>query len=162
MGAPVITDPSEARATADLQHGGFVGGCEAGRWRIVAYSHPTLDFVISATEPDGKQSEYGFRADLSNYPGQPPMVRIWDHLLNQALATDRRPRGNRRVQITFQHWAADTVYRPWDRMTGPHGNNATTYPHLAWRSERRLAFIFEDLYGILNSNARAIGTRTAA
>ena len=40
-------------------------------------------------------------------------------------------------------------------MTAPHNNNAVTFPHLAWHPERRLVFVFEDIYGILNSNARA-------
>jgi hypothetical protein len=47
-------------------------------------------------------------------------------------------------------------------MTGPHNNNAIDRPHLAWRPDRRLAFIFEDLHGILNSNARAHRIRAAA
>jgi hypothetical protein len=65
------------------------------------------------------------------------------------------------MQTTFQQWDADTVYRPWDRMTGPHGNNASNFPHLAWHPERRLVFIFEDLHGILNSNARPQRIRTS-
>ncbi|MBR8190550.1 MULTISPECIES: DUF7665 family protein [Burkholderia] len=158
----MIADPSAGRVEADLRGGGIVSGCESGWWRILEHKFPTLDFVISATEPDGAPSEYGFRAELSNYPGQPPMVRIWDHKSNQSLAGAMRPRGNRRVEISFQQWSSDTVYRPWERLTGPHNNNASAYPHLAWRSDRRLAFIFEDLYGILNSNARAIRARATA
>lgn len=158
----MITDPSAGRVEADLQDGGIVTGCESGRWRILTYKFPTLDFVISATEPDGTPSEYGFRAELSNYPGQPPMVQIWDHKTNQPLAGAQRPKGSRRVQISFQQWSSDTVYRPWERLTGPHNNNANAYPHLAWRPDRRLTFVFEDLYGILNSNARAIRARAAA
>lgn len=151
----MIADPSAARVESDLHDGDFLNGCEAGRWRIISSAFPTLDFTISATEPDGTSSEYGFKAELSNYPSQPPMVQIWDHGANMPLAKDRRPKGGPRVQKTFQHWGPDTVYRPWDRMTGPHSNSAGTYPHLAWRPERRLIFIFEDLHGILNSNARA-------
>ncbi|MGF6754901.1 DUF7665 family protein [Paraburkholderia sp. GAS42] len=158
----MIADPSAVRVEADFQDGDFVSGLETGRWRVIAYTFPTLDFAISATEPDGSHSEYGFRAELSNYPGQSPTVRIWDHKVNQPLAIERRPKGGQRVLITFQQWGSDTVYRPWERMTGPHNNNAANYPHLAWRPERRLTFIFEDLYGILNSNARARCVRTAA
>ncbi|MGF7188229.1 hypothetical protein JOE11_001256 [Robbsia andropogonis] len=158
----MIADPSAGRVEADLQDAGIVAGCESGMWRILASNFPTLDFIIRATEPDGSSSEYGFRAELSNYPGQPPMVRIWDHKSNQQLAAVQRPKGSRRVQISFQQWGSDTVYRPWERLTGPHNNNATTYPHLAWRPDRRLTFIFEDLYGILNSNARTIRARAEA
>ncbi len=151
----MIKDPSIARVAADLKEGDFVSGCDAGRWRIISQEFPILDFAISATEPDGTDSEYGFRAELSNYPGQAPMVRIWDHEQNAPLAVDRRPKGGARVRKSFQFWDSDTVYRPWDRMTGPHSNNTAMVPHLAWHPERRLVFIFEDLHGILNSNARA-------
>ena len=158
----MITDPSIAHVAADLEEGDFVSGCDAGRWRIISYEFPILDFAISATEPDGTASEYGFQAELSNYPSQAPMVRIWDHEQNTPLIGDWRPKGGLRVQTTFQCWGSDTVYRPWDRMTGPHNNNASTFPHLAWRPDRRLVFIFEDLYGILNSNARAQPLRASA
>lgn len=149
----MIADPSIARLAADLQGGDFLSGCDAGRWRIISFAFPTLDFTISATEPDGTASEYGFRAELSRFPGQPPMVRIWDHGRNTPLPGDRRPKGGQRVQTTFQCWGSDTVYRPWDRLTGSHNSNAARYPHLAWHPERCLAFIFEDLHAILNSNA---------
>lgn len=151
----MIVDPAIARVGADLREADFVCGCDEGRWRIVSFEFPTLDFVVSATEPDGTASEYGFRADLSNYAAQAPLVRIWDHERNAPLAVDRRPKGGRRVHQTFKNWGEDTVYRPWDRKTGPHNNNAATYPHLAWNSERQLVFVLEDLHGILNSNARA-------
>ena len=158
----MIADPGIARVAADLEHGDFVSGCDAGRWRIVSYEFPTLDFAISATEPDGAVSEYGFRADLSSYAAQAPMVRIWDHERNAPLPGVRRPKGGARVEKTFQCWGEDTVYRPWDRQTGPHGNNAAAFPHLAWNPERRLVFIFEDLHGILNCNGRAQDLRASA
>ena len=158
----MITAPSIARVEADLEHSDFLSGCDAGCWRIVSYEFPILDFAISATEPDGTASEYGFRADLSNYAGQAPMVQIWDHERNTPLPGDRRPKGGARVEKTFQCWGEDTVYRPWDRKTGPHCKNADTFPHLAWNPDRRLVFIFEDLHGILNSNARAQNLRTSA
>ena len=154
--------PALPRVAADLEEGDFVSGCDAGRWRIIANQFPILDFAISATEPDGTASEYGFRAELSNYPAQAPMVRIWEHEEDASLAPDRRPKGGARVKKTFQCWGEDTVYRPWDRKTGPHNNNAATFPHLAWHPERRLVSIFEDLYGILNSNARAQNPRASA
>ena len=158
----VITDPSITHVAADLKKNDFLSGCDAGRWRIICNEFPILDFAISATEPDGTSSEYGFRAELSNYPGQAPMVQIWDHEKNTPLAVDRRPKGGARVEKTFQKWGKDTVYRPWDRMTGPHDNIAGKFPDFAWNPERRLIFIFEDLYGILNSNARAQRLRASA
>ena len=158
----MIADPSAARVDADLQEGDFLSGIYASRWRIISRAFPILDFAVAATDPDDGVTEYGFRAELSNFPAQAPWVRIWNHGASAPLADNLRPKGGPRLQITFQHWSSDTVYRPWERMTGPHNNNAGRYPHLAWRAERRLAFIFEDLHGILNSNARAHFIRASA
>ena len=152
----MVADPSALRVKADLNETEFTRGCDTDCWRIVSFEFPILDFAVSATEPDGSLSEYGFRAELSNFPSQPPEVRIWDHSRNLPLERGQRPKGGERVRNAFKHWGPDTVYRPWDRNTGLHNNNAETFPHLAWNSERRLVFIFNDLYGILNSNARTL------
>ena len=103
----MIADPSIARVDADLEQGDFLSGCDAGRWRIVFYEFPILDFAISATEPDGAASEYRIRGDLSNYAAQAPMVR---DLGPPPLPGDRRPKGGERFEKTFQCWG-DTVYR---------------------------------------------------
>lgn len=158
----MIQDPSAGRVASDLEEPHLLSGCDAGRWRVISFAFPVLNFGISAVSVEGSAVEYGFRAELENFPSQPPKVRIWDHSTNAALAAHLRPMGGPRVQTTFQCWDSDTVYRPWERMTGPHNNNATTYPHLAWRPDRRLSFIFEDLHGILNCNARAQRYRASA
>ena len=158
----MIEDPAAARVAAELARPEFVQGEEKGRWRVVASDFPRLDIVIAATEPDGTASEYGFRFELTNFPGTAPMVRIWDIGKDEPLHKDLRPKGNRRIEKTFQQWGDDTVYRPWDRRTGPHISNAANMQHLAWRVDRTLTFILEDLHGILNLNARAHRLRTAA
>ena len=158
----MIEEPAAQRVAAELLSKGFLGGVEMGRWRLVNQDFPILDIAISATEPDGTASEFVFRFELTNFPAQAPMVRIWDLEANAPLAKDGRPQGNDRVAKAFQYWGKDTVYRPWDRCTGPHNGNSVKLPHLAWRSDRDLMFIFEDLHGILNLNARSLRHRTAA
>jgi hypothetical protein len=158
----MIAFPDQRQVESDLDEINFRAGVLTGRWRVIALEFPCLDFAIAGTERDGSQREYGFRADLSNFPSQAPMVQIWDFEKRQALDPAHRPKGNRRIEVTFQRWGSDTVYRPWERMTGPHNSNAVNFPHLAWRPDRRLSFIFEDLHGILNSNARARRVRLSA
>lgn len=131
----MVADPSAAHVEADLREPAFLNGLNTGRWRIISYAFPTLDFAVSATEPDGSSKEYGFRAELSNYPSQAPMVKIWDHGANTLLASDRRPEGGPRLKKTFQNWGEGTVYRPWDRKTGPHIGNSGEARHLAWHSD---------------------------
>ncbi len=158
----MIADPAQTQVNADLKEPNFLAGIAAGRWRVIDYTFPILEFMVTATEPDRTTREYGFRADLSNYPAQAPMVRIWDHISNKPLDANKRPTGSQKLQTTFQAWGEDTVYRPWERKTGPHNSNAASLKHLAWRPTRHLCFIFEDLHGILNSNARAHRIRATA
>jgi hypothetical protein len=158
----MISDPAAARVEEDLKEGNCVSGLQAGRWRIIAFTFPRLDFAVTATEPDGTVREYGFKADLTNFPATAPRVQIWNHATDTAVAQDQRPKGNPQVEKAFQWWQEDTVYRSWDRMTGPHNNNAANQPHLAWHPNRRLSFIFRDIHGILNLNARARRVRSAA
>ena len=158
----MIDDPAAVRVATELLGEDFIGGVEAGRWRLVESAFPNVDIAIAATEPNGDASEYVFRFELTNYPGQAPMAYIWDVEKGTRLAAGQRPQGNARVLKAFQSWGTDTVYRPWDRCTGPHNGNAATFPHLAWRSDRTLKFILEDLHGLLNLNARSRRHRAAA
>jgi len=157
-----VEDPTVALISADLQSDAFQAGCREGRWRVVEFSYPRLDFKVSAIKPDGTVTEYGFRADLTNYPGVAPEVRLWIFEEDRKPMPDERPKGGTRVTETFKDWGSGTVYRPWDRHTGPHNNNAAAKPQLAWNKDRDLAFIFEDLHGILVSNGRKVAARAAA
>ena len=142
----MIADPSIARVAADLEQSDFLRGCDAGRWRIISYEFPILNFAISATEPDGTASEYGFQAELSNYPGQAPKVRIWDLEKNASLEPERRPKGGARIEKNLPGIGARILSTA--RGIGRPAHTATTrptYPHLAWNPERHLVFIFEDL-----------------
>ena len=158
----MIKDPAGTRVDGDLLEGEFVNGLEEGHWRIISKFFPHLTFAIQATEPDGRKKEYVFRAELSNFPTDPPLVQIWDLATNAPLHKDLRPKGDERVIRTFQEWQDNTIYRPWDRRCGPHDGLKASNTHLAWNPDRRLSFIFRDLHGILNSNARAAAVRQSA
>jgi hypothetical protein len=75
------------------------------------------------------------------------------------LPANRRPTGSARVVEAFKDWTAPhPVYRPWERTSATHNNFAQTFPDLAWHPKRDLAFIMEDLHGLLSSNAARRGT----
>ncbi|MGQ0589114.1 MAG: DUF7665 family protein [Sphingosinicella sp.] len=157
-----MEDPAVALIQADLDCEAFQAGCREGRWRVVAFAYPRLDFKIAAIKPNGTPTECGFRADLTNYPAVAPEVKLWDLENDRQPVGAERPQGGQRTTQTFKIWGKGTVYRPWDRQTGPHSNNAATKPHLAWNASRDLTFIFEDLHGILVSNARPLAAGAAA
>lgn len=147
-------DPHARNVEHDLRESAFVDGVTNGKWEVVSHDFPTLIFRVRATEEDGSQSWYGFRANLDNFPAWNPKVSIWDIDANTPLNNAKRPRGNRRVQQAFKHWGKDTVYRAWDRETAAH-SPASVKPSTQWRSDRHLSFVLEDIYAHLNLNARA-------
>lgn len=155
-------DLTERAVAADLASARFRAGERRGCWRKVSYEFPILIVAIAGIEPDGKDSEYFFRFELTGFPGVAPESKIWDVATNTLLPTNKRPKGSHRVIEAFKSWGSESVYRPWDRHGGPHNNWTSTHPELAWHPKRDLTFILEDLHGLLISNALAYSNRPAA
>ena len=154
--------PDEKAVTSDLVSTCFQVGERRGHWRKLSWEFPILIVSVAASEPDGKNSEYSFRFELTGFPGIAPECKIWDVATNSLLPTDKRPKGSHRVTEAFKAWGCESVYRPWDRHGGPHNKWTLTHPDLAWHPRRNLAFVLEDLHGLLTSNALAYSVRPAA
>jgi hypothetical protein len=153
-----VSDPAQSAITADLASARFRAGVVRKQWRVISFEHPMLVVGVAAVEPDGAASEYAFRFDLMGFPGTAPAVLIWDVDAGAHLPANRRPKGSSRVVEAFKDWTAPhPVYRPWERTSGTHNNFAQTFPDLAWHPKRDLAFIMEDLHGLLSSNAAGRG-----
>ena len=145
-----LQDPAQAAVAAELNGQKFRFGVRRGFWRVVDYSFPILVVAVSSTSPHGTMSEFGFQFELAGFPGTAPAVKIWDLNRKELLATNKRPLGGARVQEAFKSWGDETVYRPWERRAGAHGNWTQLYPQLTWAPARGLAFILEDLHELLN------------
>jgi len=154
--------PAEHAVAVDLESARFRAGVYRGHWHLISSTFPILVVAVAAIEPDGNPRKYCFRFELTGFPSVAPEVRIWDQATGTLLAADQRPKGSTRVAEAFKPWGCDTVYRPWDRLAGAHGNWAINYPTLAWNPKRDLTFILEDLYGLLTSNAAARRIRVPA
>lgn len=154
--------PAQIAVDADMASTRFRVGLLRKQWRLISYDFPLLVMAVSSVEPDGTPGEYSFRFELTGYPAVAPAVQTWDCATNALLPAERRPSGSPRVREAFKSWGPDTVYRPWDRNAGAHGNWTQNYPELAWNSQRDLTFILEDLHGLLTSNAVAGRVRSAA
>ncbi len=155
-------NPSAAAVAVDISAARFQAGVARGQWRVIASEFPLLFVAIAAIEPDGATSEYSFRLELTDFPGAAAEVRIWDCSAAGPLPQERPPRGSPRGIEAFKTWGHDTVYRPWERLSGAHGDWARSYPTLAWHPGRDLTFILEDLHGLLTSNTAACSARSSA
>lgn len=158
----IASELAAKAVAADLSSARFRAGERRGHWRKVSFEFPVLVMAIAAVELDGTASEYFFRFELTGFPAAAPEVKIWDPEAKTLLAGSRRPKGSHRVTEAFKSWGSETVYRPWDRCSGPHNNFATVHSELAWHAKRELTFILEDLHGLLTSNSAALSNRPAA
>jgi hypothetical protein len=131
----------------------FRVGALRGHWRAVTYTFPVLLVCVASVAASGVARSFAFRFELTGFPSAAPEVRIWDLATQAPLAVQLRPRGSARVTESFKDWQYGTVYRPWDRHAGAHNHWASTYRELAWHAARDLAFVLEDLHGLLTSNA---------
>lgn len=154
-----LAELSHKAVLKDLASPRFRVGAASNRWRLVSDNFPMLIFAVAAIEACGARGEYFFRFELSGFPTTAPEVNIWDPGANARLILAHRPKGSPRIVEAFKDWGDNTVYRPWDRKAGAHNNWNATHPTLAWRPDRDLAFILEDLYGLLTSNALASAAR---
>lgn len=158
-----MNNPAETAVSVDLAAARFRAGVARRQWRVISYEYPLLVVGIAAVEPDGTASEHAFRFELTGFPGTAPHALIWDATASAHLPVSRRPKGSARVIEAFKDWTAPhPVYRPWERISGQHNNFAQAHPDLAWHAKRDLAFILEDLYGLLSSNAAGRSTGQAA
>jgi len=149
-----MEDLERTAVEADLRSAEFLAGVARGWWRLILYEHPILVFAVKATEPDFTITEYFFRYEVDQFPTVAPKARIWDHANNCPLAIAKRPQGNPRVEKAFQNWGDDSVYRAWERAALAHSNWATVHPHAAWKPSMTLTNTLEDLYALLDGNAR--------
>lgn len=161
-----IADTARAAVLKDMTSARFRFGVKRALWRVHSYEHPLLFIAVSSTSAKGEVREFGFKLDLESFPGTAPAAWIWDLDDNVLLPGTLRPTGCRRLSEAFKEWGDHTVYRPWDRLAGPHFVAGTNQPHgianFFWNSTRDLTFILEDLHELLNLEAPVGGTGQAA
>ncbi|GIL40553.1 DUF7665 family protein [Roseiterribacter gracilis] len=140
----------------------FIAGSETGRWTIVSRSGPEVIIRVSAVDRDSSEhASFDFRFYCDDLPAQPPLVEIWDTAKGVQLANEARPTFPPHVADAFKHWDHG-LYRPWERRCAGHNNWAALRPDLAWRPDREITFILEELHALVADYASAVAARRAA
>ncbi len=148
-------DPALIRVKQDLQSLPFKAGIRRGLWRLQSFEFPLLFMLVRAEGSDGTETWYRFKFDLDRYPGRAPSCRLWEPDSDREIIEKNRPRkknpdGSLEMFDPFKPWQESHVYRPWEQEAGPHLDAQNKHPHLAWRPDRDLTFVLEDLYERLN------------
>jgi hypothetical protein len=139
-------DPCRARLERDLASSRFDSGVEAGAWRLVSLTWPSLTVAITAA--DGH--ELGMRLLVDGYPGVAPAGQPWDLARDIALPRSRWPTGGSATMVFRSDWSpgnSNAPYLPCDRVAlATHPNWATQHPERAWNSGRTIVFYLEQIH----------------
>lgn len=161
-----IANTAQTAVLKDMASARFRLGVKRAFWRVHGYEHPILFMAISSTNAKEEVREFDFKFDLEGFPGAAPAAWIWDMKENALLPGALRPIGCRRLSEAIKEWGSHTVYRPWDRLAGPHFSGGSNQPqgiaNFFWHSTRDLTFILEDLHELLNLEAFVGGAGQAA
>ncbi|MFJ1562362.1 DUF7665 family protein [Streptomyces mirabilis] len=143
-------DPCEFRLMRDLQAAAVDAGVDAGLWRIVSVSWPTMTVAITV----GSGQQCGMRLDLWDYPAAAPAGQPWDLAADTLLPVQRWPVTGHSPEVFRPDWSPDNgnaPYVPCDRTgLATHGDWATQYPERAWDPSRTIVFYLEEMHRMLS------------
>ena len=153
---------------AHLESVRFWAGVEVGRWHILHYAFTELVVRVTGSAVDASwQSTMDFQLICDGFPAKPVFAQRWDTVARtRPPPPDQGPPG---VIDALKTWNCDSdsslyggIYRPWQRHAAAHNNWTTLRPHLAWRRDRHLTFVMEQLYELASEQAAWEAARAAA
>ena len=161
--------PDEHTLLAHLDTVRFLSGVEEGRWEVLELDFPKLVVRVTGQDFGGEfTATMDFQLLFDGFPTVVPFVQHWDQATNARPAPpapDKAPPG---VVDALKEWSPDGgrthggVYRAWQRHAAVHNAWAQKRPDEAWRRDRQLTFIMENLYGLVSEQAAWMASRAAA
>jgi hypothetical protein len=152
---------------AQLKAVRFQAGLEEGRWKFLRYVFPVLEVRVFGRDASGSRvATFDFQLICDDFPAQGPFVQLWD------WATQARPPGPTNstpgVVDALKDWKRDGtsqhggIYRAWQRYAASHNDWAAKRPDQAWRRDRQITCIMEQLYALVSEHADWLALRSAA
>jgi len=147
----------------------FQAGIEEGRWKVLHYAFPILEFRISARDPATNHEEsLEFQLKCDNYSALAPFVQHWDHVNQVRPMPFTAGTSAPGVVDALKEWSRDGtseyggIYRAWQRHASLHNDWANKRPDQAWRGDRHITFILEKLYELVSEHASWLAQANAA
>ena len=154
--------PDERALRAELDSPRFEVGVLRSRWRFHNLNWPHL--LLSVVARDGIW--FGFRCECSQFPSKPPDVQLWDVMHDQPLVHADFPQvnGGPAAKIFRTDWEnGQHIYHPMDRKaTDSHPDWKNTLRIKAWKPDRGIVQLLEELYAVLHSQNYQPRTQSAA
>jgi hypothetical protein len=153
---------SQQSLEAQLNGVRFQTGVEEGRWKILRYEFPALEVQVTARDPySGKNASFEFQLLCDNFPALGPFVQHWDHAAQCRPSPPESGKSSPGVVEALKTWTRDGsnsneyggIYRAWQRYAALHNSWASKRPDEAWRRDRHITFIMEQLYALVSEQA---------
>lgn len=162
---------SQQSLEAQLNSVRFQTGVEEGRWKILRNAFPVLEVQVTARDPYGGQSaSFEFQLLCENYPAQGPFIQHWDYAQQCRPTPFENGKSSPGVVEALKTWTRDGstsneyggIYRAWQRYAALHNAWASKRPDEAWRRDRHITFIMEQLYALVSEHAAWLARAHAA
>jgi hypothetical protein len=154
--------PDHITLEEDLRSAKFLAGVDEGRWLVLAKVLPDLYVRVRGRDPETKVAfEHDFHLRCDCYPEVGPFVERWDYALNCRPAAPSI--GSPGFVDAMKDWgeaaAHGGIYRGWQRFAASHNEWARMRPDQAWRRDREISFIMEELYALVAEQACWLSSR---
>jgi hypothetical protein len=154
--------PDEIAFRDDLVRGPYLVGADRGRWRLLEFEWPHVEFAVTAPPRPGAPEEYAFRFELGGYPSAAPTAQVWDLSSGAPLAEGQLPTGGRATEAFNPGWPVPAIYIPTDRLAiAGHDQWPAAHPSDIWDPSVGIAQYLGLLYELLNEPEYS-GVREAA
>ncbi len=163
-----IESPTKRTVDAQLQSVRFLAGVEQGRWSVLGFSWPHLYVRVTGRDADGDHPfSQDFHLECEGFPDPGPFVERWAFADTPSFGS-RPPKpetGSPGFVDALKDWEPTNgvhggIYRAWQRHAATHGDWASKRPDEAWRRDRTLTFIMEQLYALVSEQAAWLASRT--
>ena len=140
-------DPIQIRFERDLRSAGVETGVDAGQWRVIAFTWPTLTVAISL----GNDIEVGMQLDVEDYPVEAPAGRAWDLEADTPLPSAQWPMTGGALEVfRTEGWNDAHLGAPYlgcdRRALKGHPNWPIEHPDRCWNPTRTIVFYLQELH----------------
>jgi hypothetical protein len=124
--------------------------------------------VVGRHFESGHSESRDFHFTCENFPDTVPFVERWDFGENARPPAPRE--GDPAFVDALKDWspgapidnAGGGIYRAWQRHAAAHNGWAQLRPDEAWRRDRELSFLMEQLYALVSQQAAWVAVRLPA
>lgn len=156
-----LASPASLLLASQIGSVRFMVGEDEGRWRVLKLDFPHLYVRVTGRDHTGEREfSHDFHLECTGYPDPGPFVERWCYADDEKSGS-RPPApsvGSPGFIDALKEWSPEAggpcgIYRAWERKAAVHNDWAGKRPEEAWRRDREITFIMEQLYALVSEQA---------